>query len=401
MDDDAKRLGWIETLLAGRAHPEVVNEAVLQLEASLMSEGSGYFAKGEYDLALAKYFWALRLPEPASHKEDLMRLSLDAWRHLSEQQEEIEHLQVLNLPVFQDLKVELKYRWSRIRKKELYSRFKRLDAERSLLAKKFADLELIRGQLMAPEDGMLIAEDGMLIAELRLDRERRARKLLEEIHEELTNAAKEPDPSARADLFAQVKKKEQEALDHLDGSASNYADQIVEYVAAAEELLLKSSVDRLASDINRESMRLREERYREFVQGITVGEVLTEQESVERGLAAICRAFRLFKGDDRLSEVKRLSLQWVDQYAKFQVRKLATESPEETRGTVAKAIGILDNCSHELPLELTQGFGAFLDEIRKMLDPVPVPKPEIVSSDSGSGAFRWFVKWVKRVRAGG
>jgi hypothetical protein len=394
MDDDAKRVAWIETLLARRAHPTVMNEVVLQLENAFISEGSRYFAEGKYDLALGKYFWALRLPEPANHKHDLLQLATDAYRLLYEQGTEADNIEVLNLPVFEDLKTQLKERWSRVLEKELYGRFRRLDGEKSLLTKKFDELEQLLAQL-AP------SAEGMLVSELRLRRERRAQELLKTIRRKLNKGAKQSHQAATAELFAEVKKLQQDALDFLDGSASNYTNEILEYVAAAEDLLVRSSVDRLASDITRESARLREEWFAEFVQSIRGSEASPEPDLLERGLRGICRAVRLFKGDGRLSEIKRLSLQWLEEYARFQYRRLATEVPEQARDYVAKAIGIIDGCSCELPLELADGFRAFLEEIQGMLDSAATPEQETVGGTVKPTFFWRFVKWIKRTPVGG
>jgi len=386
MTDDAKRLGRIETMVARRAHPDVINDLIIRVETQLMAEGAEYFTKGAYALAISKYFWALLLPNRAHRRDEMLQLSIDAYRNLGNGITRLSEIDALKLPEFDDLRIELEDRWLKSQQRELSHRFIKLDGEASLLEKRFDEMENILEQLpLSPKP--------RLLPELRLPREKRAQELVLEMRAKLKDIAMQPDPDTRAQLLEEVNKLKDQAIDFAAGGSRDYFEQIIDYVRGAEDLLVRTQLEKIINDVDRDSVRVREERFREFRQ------TLNGNSDELRVLEIICRTLKSFRKEDRLDEIRQVSVRWVKHYAEFRYRHLAIEDPQRAQLSVAGALELIAIYSEDLPQRITGEFKALLEEISVELDPKVEPAHEASKPPSErEGLFRRLFMWATRYK---
>jgi hypothetical protein len=391
MDVETKRLNRLNELIAWHAHPEAIREFVANVEAQFIKEADQLLEQGSYELAIRKYFFALLLPDRSFRREYLLERCVYAYDLLRKKGKDLNDFDSLADATFADLKAGLKRKWDEKTNSVVGARFGNLDSEPSLFEKQFEELETLLEELP-------LTADGRLLAELRLPREKVAQQLLIKTRDLLREISKESDPEKRKQMIAtDVQSLKQQIFGFASGSNSNYFQQASDYITKAEKLLVETEVEMLIDNINRDSQRLREERFGVFKETLISG---TDELSV---LRAICAGLKDFRDEEQLESVKKVSIHWTKEYGMFRYRRMVTEDPDHARQLIGDSLALLEENKEELPAEIAVDFNNFLQGLAAVIGPPPAEvviepaaaaQASVITQDSWGVRFR---RWVGRI----
>jgi hypothetical protein len=371
--NDRERHKKLDELILNNANPEVIDRFSDQLAKQLMREAQSNSAAGNYDLAIEKLFWAIVLPNQTKRREELFQTALYAFNRLLELNQKLSDSDSFKEPLFAELITELHDRWNAEQDKDDAAAFKRLDNEPWILKKQIDELLMLLERLSARTPST-----DRLVDKLRLPRERQTQKLFLSIQEQLNLIFQEGDHARRREMIqGELRQLRKLAADFAGGNRPDYAKQISDFIAKAEDYLRNADQQQFLDEMDRESDERNETQFLEL------REMLRSDSDELILLETICSTARQLQETKFKSQVLTLASHWFERQAKPRYRSLMAKQPERVREVCGRSLDLLRSNENVLPDEAAN-FRLFLEKSLDDLQPRAEPDQESSTASAES-----------------